>query len=244
MTLAEVYQFIEALNVWLRTEQKTALLTLGKGLTFARLPTEVEWEFAARGGIKVLESGEPGRFDRHHPYDNDKLLQHEWCNKNTRGILMETSDVAQTKPKRLPNPLGLYDMLGNVEELTLSLFGPDYLQGRLGGYVVRGANYSSSPSDLTAYKRGEYLWLGSSSGRPMRSSTLGIRLVLASRISGTLPGPELNEAYENYLESGGLTLSRPAPVHSSSPAFQAEEDQLNQLKEHARQLAVGKSALE
>ena len=66
------------------------------------------------------------------------------------------------------NPLGLYDVLGNVEELTVNLFSPQYEQGRFGDFVVRGGNYSSSESDLSAAHRTEYLeYLANGDPRPV-----------------------------------------------------------------------------
>jgi formylglycine-generating enzyme required for sulfatase activity len=63
-----------------------------------RLPTDDEWEFAARGGNLTrgyLFSGSD---------DINKVGWH-YCN--------ETHDVGQ----KLPNELGLYDMSGNVREI-------------------------------------------------------------------------------------------------------------------------------
>ncbi len=74
------------------------------GINF-RLPTEEEWEYAARGGNK------PG----HTKYSgSDSVDEVAWYTSNTsdRG----TCDV---KTKR-PNELGIYDMSGNVCEWTSS----------------------------------------------------------------------------------------------------------------------------
>ncbi len=65
-----------------------------------RLPTEAEWEFAARGGNLTLETLFPGS-------NNPKEVA--WYGRNSGGI---THPVGTKQP----NELGLYDMSGNLWE--------------------------------------------------------------------------------------------------------------------------------
>lgn len=68
-----------------------------------RLPTEAEWEFAARGGHHRT----PGRFS-----GGDQLRKVGWYNeKRTRPVAAKD-----------PNQLGLHDMSGNVWEWCMDLF--------------------------------------------------------------------------------------------------------------------------
>ena len=74
-----------------------------------RLPTEAEWERAAKGGLAT--------------WAPDPLEEYAWDAK-------ETIARAQPVATKKPNPFGLYDMLGNVREWTADWYGPDYYQQR------------------------------------------------------------------------------------------------------------------
>jgi formylglycine-generating enzyme len=130
-----------------------------------RLPTEAEWEFAARAKQNTLFSG------------HAELDSVGWYATNTN------RKIQQVRKKR-PNDYGLYDMSGNVWEWCLDWYSLDYTlhtasinpKGVETGIfrVLRGGSWNLDETYSTASKR--------YGRRPMNCSSIaGFRLVCAKK---------------------------------------------------------------
>jgi formylglycine-generating enzyme required for sulfatase activity len=127
-----------------------------------RLPTEAEWEYAARGGLTNAE----------FPWGNDPAHP-------SRANYGESA-IAGTTPvgSYPPNPYGLYDLAGNVWEFCLDEWMADFYASGLdvnpvaGGWlsaeeallvstrrVIRGGSYGGDPVNLrVAYRDSHMPW--------------------------------------------------------------------------------------
>jgi formylglycine-generating enzyme required for sulfatase activity len=121
-----------------------------------RLPTEAEWEFAARGGNQSLGYIYSG---------SDNVDDVGWYVTNA---VNESHPVGQ----KLPNELGLYDMSGNVWEWCSDWYSSGYYgisptsnpQGPDSGtnHAVRGGSYLISGDNLRSANRqdaGNWGWI-------------------------------------------------------------------------------------
>ena len=139
-----------------------------------RLPTEAEWEFAARGG----------RESDNYEYSGDKdidAVAWYWGNAGNKDKSNPDYGTHVVKTKK-PNELGIYDMSGNVCEWCSDWYGkyPDAAQ-----FNPRGPNMSYS-TNYRVLRGGGWLFTSDecrSSCRKQRQSNakgyaVGLRLVL------------------------------------------------------------------
>lgn len=112
------------------------------------LPTEAQWEYAARGGQKADGTIYCG---------SDKINEVAWVYRNSDGM---TQPVKSKKP----NSIGLYDMSGNVEEWCLDWYNEYDTNdtnnpiGPLTGQkkVLRGGGCFSDPAGCRVSRRNGY----------------------------------------------------------------------------------------
>jgi len=115
-----------------------------RNLSF-RLPTEIEWEYACRGGRSTRY------FFGDDPEQGDSFL---WDSRNS-------DDTLQSVELLKGNPFGLYGMLGSVWEWTSSPYKPYPIpEGDRGTEsqlrVLRGGSYKMDRSEFASFtRRGE-----------------------------------------------------------------------------------------
>lgn len=154
---SEAEEFCGRLNNLLRSQ-------LPQGYKF-RLPTEAQWEYAARGGNKdrpSLYAGSDYKGEVAWYYSNSNYSTHPVKNKD-------------------PNELGLYDMSGNVWEWCADWYNSSYYSSSPtdnpknlssgSERVIRGGGWSGDPTYCRVADRG-------GNGPGDRTHYLGFRLVL------------------------------------------------------------------
>lgn len=98
------------MDEYLAGRAKSVVVRWNRGVNGYRLPTEVEWEYAARGGSEAGSRAYP---------EGSALSGIAWYKDNSE---WEVHSVGQKQP----NVLGLYDVLGNVGEWCWDYYRPDY----------------------------------------------------------------------------------------------------------------------
>jgi formylglycine-generating enzyme required for sulfatase activity len=119
------------------------LIKMNDGKYQFRLPTEAEWEYAARSG---------GKNEKYAGGDDVEAVA--WYGENSGG---KTHPVGQ----KMPNGLGIYDMSGNVWEWCRDWYG-EYSQGKVknptgppsgSGRVLRGGSWRGNTVDCRTSNR-------------------------------------------------------------------------------------------
>ncbi|MCM1168669.1 MAG: formylglycine-generating enzyme family protein [Bacteroides sp.] len=128
-----------------------------------RLPTEAEWEYAARGGCKGQD----------YEYSGSFIIENvAWYTENSEGFVHPVG-------RKRPNGLGIYDMSGNVWEWCLDWYSERYLSGDIQnpkgassgiGRVLRGGGWD----DADTYCRVSARYY---EGSDTRDSYTGFRVV-------------------------------------------------------------------
>lgn len=135
---------------WLETQAFLEELNRREGTNKYRLPSEAEWEYAARAGSE-------GQY--FFGDDVSQLRRYAWFDAASN---IGTAAAGQ----RLPNPWGLYDIYGNVWEWVQDCWHDDYTDapadsrvwggGDCSQRVLRGGGWANQADYLGSSVRGVY----------------------------------------------------------------------------------------
>lgn len=128
-----------------------------------RIPTEAEWEFAARGG---------NNSNKYKYSGSNTVGSVAWYNSNAGG---KSHPVAQKEA----NEMNLYDMSGNVWEWCSDWYGNYTMSAQTNpkgpssgtGKVIRGGGYDDSPTECRVSVR-------SNASTSSSLTTIGFRLIM------------------------------------------------------------------
>lgn len=172
----EAQQFAAAYTEWLLQQKPNPLPQFADGRTaYLRLPSEAEWEYAARGGqmLNELQFNQEDLFPLHDKPLSDYAV---FTDKGAAKLPEKPAWIGS----RCANPLGLFDTAGNVSEMVLDLFSFSVghrAHGGSGGFVIKGGSYLKTQPEILPGRREEMpFFLGNA---PYRAEDLGLRLVIA-----------------------------------------------------------------
>ena len=188
--------FTDKYNRWLIENQtKNKLNKIPQG--YFRLPNNTEWEYAARGGTKVTES----EFRENHFPMTANLENYAWFSgaKSANGKL-------QLIGRLQPNPLDIYDILGNANEMMFDSFRMNKLDryhGQEGGMIVRGGSYLTPESSITTAFRTEKPYYDDKGA--YKSQDVGFRLVYTTSVMNSSEAVKVLD--KQWSELGNETTS-------------------------------------
>ena len=165
---------------------------------YFRLPTEAEWEYAARGGHKSK-----GIYDFAGSHIPREVAWYE------QGFINLPHNVKM----KSPNELGVYDMCGNVEEWCEDWYDGETYSRENRYKMCRGGYYSCGEYYCSVFKRDH-------NSPDNRYSTCGLRLVLSEKA--------IDEEEKNVIETSEEPVDEEEIVIEITEETIDEEEDVNE----------------
>jgi formylglycine-generating enzyme required for sulfatase activity len=209
----DIQDFLKIYNEWLLANHADKIPVMEGNPLFLRLPTEEEWEFAARGGNLPPEI-----------IGNSNFVLDEGKSVEDYAVFGQGYSEARPIGSKLPNRLGLYDTAGNVAEFVQNGFRftiPESLPGgamrtRLhgseGGILCKGGHFlSSEEKDVYPGTRVEMKMFDKADKGYIahRMRSLGFRVTLSSI---NVPGMKRSSDLSKLLDKLGGGVANAAII--------------------------------
>ncbi len=196
----EATEFTKKYTEWLLQNHPMSLPRFKddtRNVGYMRLPTEIEWEYAARGGHTTTAQQflEEDFFPlaQGEDYTDYAIFRPE----NATRIEENTLRIGSRKA----NKLGLYDTAGNAAEMVMDVFRFSLggrLHGSAGGFIRKGGSFLSGLEEIYPGRREEVAFFQVDGSVSLRD--MGFRLALSGI---NTPGGNRQETLQNEWEKAG-----------------------------------------